>query len=386
MEINRKNITNINKLKKLQNDIKIYNRLKTEFIHSKLERELNQYSFKKLWKIKCSKYNQNLDPDILPKVPRIIVIGDVHGDWNRTIKALKIAKLINDNDHWIGGNTVVVQVGDQIDRCRYNSIPCNTKSATVNDEGNDMKILKYFTNLHHQAKQYGGAVYSLLGNHELMNVQQNLTYVSYEGLNEFNNYITNKGNIIKNGKDARLWAFKTGNDMSEYLACTRKVAIIIGSNLFVHAGILPNIAKKYNVNSINKIMALYLWNVLKNTSKYKDIISPGSYSPLWNRVIGKLGLNSNNIDDIKNLNGKSVCAKIMKPLRQIYNVGKIYVGHTPVISQGITNVCNKQIWLTDNAISQAFDIFFPSNTKRKIQVLEILNDGEIINILSDESV
>ena len=128
----------------------------------------NSYNYKQLWFEKCNKYNINEPSFILPKVPRIIVIGDVHGDWDRTLKVLKIAKVIDQSNNWIGGNTVVVQLGDQIDRCRFSNIPCYIQGATEYDEGNDLKLLKYFTQLHKQAQKHGGAVYSLLGNHEVM--------------------------------------------------------------------------------------------------------------------------------------------------------------------------------------------------------------------------
>ena len=49
----------------------------------------------------------------------IYMIGDIHGDWDMTMKVLRVAKLIDNNGSWIGGETVVVQVGDQVDRCRY---------------------------------------------------------------------------------------------------------------------------------------------------------------------------------------------------------------------------------------------------------------------------
>ena len=239
----------------------------------------NVYGFKKVWKEKCSKYNVESQPHILPPVKRIIVIGDIHGDKEMTLESLKIAKLIDNNGEWIGGDTVVVQVGDQVDRCRYTGIPCNLKQATDNDEGNDWEILQYFTKLHKQAREVGGAVYSLIGNHELMNVSGDFRYVSYEGLREFDNYKKPDGTGFKDGKEARKWAFDLGNPISEFLACTRQVALIIGSNLFVHGGILPQIAKKYSVKTLNELMSLYLFDMLKDKSKYYDVFNAADVSP-----------------------------------------------------------------------------------------------------------
>merc|ERR1711916_326002 len=76
---------------------------------------------------KCQKYPQMEENSDLEAVNRIIAIGDLHGDLNETINIFKLAKLIEYNEStgetkWIGRDTVVVQVGDQIDRCR--SLPC----------------------------------------------------------------------------------------------------------------------------------------------------------------------------------------------------------------------------------------------------------------------
>ena len=118
---------------------------------------------------------------------RIVVLGDLHGDWNATIKSLIKAKLIDSNNHlkWIGEETILVQLGDQVDRCRLDKGPCHMEGATKNDEASDIKILKYFTDLHNQAIKDGGAVYSILGNHEVMNVDGDLRYKSRANLMEF---------------------------------------------------------------------------------------------------------------------------------------------------------------------------------------------------------
>lgn len=356
----------------------------------------NVYNFKKLWADKCSKHDIKSQAHVLPAVDRIIVIGDIHGDWDMMIKSLKTAKLIDNKNNWIGGSTVVVQVGDQVDRCRYSGIPCNQKNATLVDEGNDWRILQYFTKLHGQAQKAGGAVYSLIGNHELMNVKGDFRYVSYEGLREFDNYKKPDGSVIKDGEEARRWAFNFGNPISEFLACTRQMALIIGSNLFVHAGVLPKIAKKYSVKNLNQLMSLYLLDKLDKPGDYKDIFNSADYSPLWNRVFGNMGLKQyqKNVQALDLAETKNKCSSLMNPLKEIYKVDKIFVGHTPLMDHGIGSVCDGKVWLTDFGLSKAFDKFdkstessannsneYPRSEYRNAQVLEILYDGKEINIL-----
>ena len=364
----------------------------------------NVYNFKQVWRKQCKKYDIDKQPHVLPPVKRIIVIGDIHGDWEMTQKVLKVAKLIDKNGDWIGADTVVVQVGDQIDRCRYKfgsgNPSCDKPEATTPDEGNDWKILQYFTKLHKQATEVGGAVYSLMGNHELMNVQGDFRYVSYEGRREFIDYKKPDGTIIEDGDEAREWAFKPGNPISDFLACTRQMALIIGSNLFVHAGVLPIIAKKYSVKSLNQLMSLYLWDKLDKPGEYNDIFFTSDISPLWNRIFGNIGMKTLN-ESSKYLDlaeAKDKCSELLNPLKEIYQVDKIYVGHTPLMDHGISSVCDGKVWLTDFGASKAFDKFdksasqsqsesdtdtklHPRSSTRKAQVLEILDDGKEINIL-----
>jgi len=341
--------------------------------------------YSNVWKEKCKKYPNESPISIIKKAPkRIIVIGDLHGDWNKTIECLKIAKVINNKNNWIGGQTVIVQLGDQIDRCRINQVQCTHKYATKDDEASDMKILYYFTKLHKQAQKVGGSVYSIMGNHELMNVDGDFRYVSRQNLLEFSdNENLNKG--IKKRKEL----FKPGNDIANFLACTRKMALIIGSSLFVHAGIIPEIANKYDIQTMNQIIALYLFDKLPNKNNYADLLKYEK-SPLWNRILGNL----NKQPDIEQINktcdkifDKAIMTKLLGK-KQNHQIKRTFIGHTPQLIQGINSTCNERIWYVDVGVSKAFDSFdhsFINHSKRSssrvAQVIEIINDGQQINIL-----
>jgi len=342
--------------------------------------------FNNVWAEKCSNYNKL--PNILPKVERIIVIGDIHGDIKVLLECLKKAKVIDsnvkwtgsfDSIEWIGGKTVIVQVGDQIDSCRYDGAKsCNNPNNYEPDEPDDLNILFFMTTLHNKAQKKGGAVYSLMGNHELMNVNGDLSYVSYSNIKHFSNYKTKDGEIIADGFTGRKHVFSPGNEIANFLACTRNITLIIGSNLFVHAGIVPYITKKYNVHELNMLLKLFLFDELKNPKMFNDIFMSSKHSPLWTRVFGNP------------LQTKDKCDELMTPLKEVYMVGKIYVGHTPQIKTGITSACDGKIWLTDAGMPSAFNKFDEkyinskgkeNSVSRQAQVLEILDDGEKITVL-----
>lgn len=315
--------------------------------------------FNKIYEDKCGiKYL----PSTLPPVGRIIVLGDIHGDFTMLIKLLRIAKVINKNNNWIGKETVIVQVGDQIDSCRPNNRgDCLNPYYIKNDKAEDIKVLKFMTELHTQAETVGGAVYSLVGNHELMNVEGDMTYVSYENLKEFG------------GEYGRQVSFKPGNKIANFLACTRKMALIIGSNLFVHGGFEPELVKKYKTDDINKLLTLYLLGELKEPNDFKEDFLIKNTSPLWTRTFG-----NTNMDNIEECNSK------MNTLEEVYKIGRIFVGHTPQMEKGINSICQNRIWRTDVGISNAFDnvdekyIKGYGRTKyRNGQLLEIINDKEI---------
>ena len=46
-------------------------------------------------------------------------VGDLHGDWAKAVGSLRAANVIRiegDDIYWTGGDTVVVQLGDVMDR------------------------------------------------------------------------------------------------------------------------------------------------------------------------------------------------------------------------------------------------------------------------------
>ncbi len=84
---------------------------------------------------------------------RIVAIGDVHGAYEELVELLTAAQLIDGQQNWAGGETVLVQTGDLLDR-----------GARQKD------VVELVQKLQRQAEQQGGRVVALLGNHEALNL------------------------------------------------------------------------------------------------------------------------------------------------------------------------------------------------------------------------
>lgn len=91
---------------------------------------------------------------------RLVAVGDVHGDFDEFCLILKRAGLVDGQNHWIGGNTTLVQTGDLVDR------------GPKGREAMDLVM-----GLEKEAATAGGQVIPLLGNHEVMNILGDLRYV-----------------------------------------------------------------------------------------------------------------------------------------------------------------------------------------------------------------
>src|SRR6202047_3582740 len=90
----------------------------------------------------------------------VVAIGDVHNNFDDFVAILRRTGLTDQQNHWTGGKTTFVQLGDLLDR--------GPKPREVMD---------LMMALEKEAPQAGGRVVSLLGNHEVMNIMGDLRYV-----------------------------------------------------------------------------------------------------------------------------------------------------------------------------------------------------------------
>lgn len=267
--------------------------------------------------LRCTLSPIQTDVPMTPK--RLVAIGDLHGDLGGTRAALKAAKAIDDQDRWIGGDLVIVQTGDVLDR--------------GDDES---KILELLERLDRDARKTGGAVIQLLGNHELMNPAGDFRYVTPGGMQDF-------------GGD-RKRAFAPGGPWAKRLARYNAVAIING-NVFSHGGVLPDWVAQ--VDLLNLSSRCWLDGQAGGADTPPVALTADS-SPLWTRAYG--------------VPEATDCAQLDRALAAL-RAKRMIVGHT-VQQGGITSACDDKLWRIDVGLAKLYD--------GPIEVLEITDMPRVL--------
>lgn len=281
---------------------------------------------------------------IFQKQPRIIAVGDIHGDLEALFVALLKANVIDLKGKWTGKDTYVVQLGDILDKGGRGQDEDESRES-VNEE---LVIIHFLNDLDEQAKKEGGRVLCILGNHELMNV-----------LSQNFDYVTKKGMQMSYKNKNRHELLKPGGLLSKQLACQAYAIIKIGDWIFVHAGLLSNHLRQYNEGFFEKMN-----NLVKKILTTGDLtdddkqLLQGRESIFWTRSF------TNNPNACKDVNETFNILKL--------NNGGIVVGHT--VQNTINSKCNDRVWFVDTGMSEAFGKR-NQNDYSKIQVLEIINNN-----------
>ena len=283
---------------------------------------------------------------------------------------------------WTGLDTHVVQVGDQIDRCRpYGNYTCENSLATIKDEDSDLEIMLFYDSLDKIAIKSNGRVFSLLGNHEIMNISGDMRYVSNKGRREFSPEPKEAEIGLKN----RRKVFHT--IVAKKMACTRSTILVIGDYLFVHGGIANKLAYKYKLLDINQIIRKFLLTMESN-KEIKQLLNSSKISPLWYR---RLAYIPSDIDGVKHNDCVNVFDPVMKGInitnQPTIQIKGMIIGHTPqftVFGTGITTACHNRIIRTDIGASTAFDVF-SNDTKQNNPNIDIKSarEPQVVEILTD---
>ena len=197
--------------------------------------------------------------------PRLVGIGDVHGDFRMAKRVLRMANVTDGDNVWNAGDTLVVQVGDQTDRGEQ-----------------DRKILDFYEDLSEQAFKAGGGYYPLLGNHEVMNVEMDFRYVSEESFAEFADIEWDPEDSFyddfEEEEKGRAAAFRPGGPYATLLAGHNAV-MVVGDTVFVHGGLDPEHVT-FGLKKINTQTQKWMNDSRRQPA---EPISDGD-GPLWTRI------------------------------------------------------------------------------------------------------
>ncbi|WP_455591327.1 metallophosphoesterase [Bacteroides sp.] len=222
---------------------------------------------------------------------KVFVMSDPHGRLDCVISLLQGNKVIDKNYNWSFGKNHLVIIGDVFDR------------------GKDVpQIFWLFYKLEEEARQAGGELSFLLGNHEPLVLANDLRYTK-----EKYKLLAQKLNMDY----PRL--FGPDSELGRWLG-TRNTMQVIGKHLYVHAG-LGKAFYEHNLDipTVNREMSAALFM----NKKERNALSPltaflyGNKGPIWYRGLVRKD------EKYAPLSGDTLNLILKK-----YDVERIIVGHT----------------------------------------------------------
>jgi hypothetical protein len=248
---------------------------------------------------------------------RVLSFGDVHGDYDVTHALLLGLGVIDNDAHWAGGDLVVVQVGDQLDR----------------GDG-ERAILDLFERLADEAQAAGGGFFALLGNHEVMNALLDFRYVTPGGWADFADipHASDDALLAQYPPDqrGRVAAFRPGGPYAKRLA-QRNTVMVVDRTLFVHGGLEPaHLSGSGGLAGLNGEVQRWL---LGESGEVPAVVT-ASDGPFWSRLYAGATTGED-----------AACATLTEVLRAV-NVDRMVVGHT-VQRNGISAACDSRVWRVD---------------------------------------
>lgn len=268
---------------------------------------------------------------------RIIAVGDLHGDFSAWRDIATAAGVVDKSGHWAGGRTILVQVGDVVDR------------------GPDsLKLLRELMQLQKEAPKQGGRVVALVGNHEAMNVTGDLRYTTPADLRAFATprspqmrerlYEVKKGDIEAKYRaddpamtsaaihDAWVKATPLGwveqrlawapdGEVGRWVSRNSAVALVDG-NLFVHGGISVEYSRR-SLDDINKAVS----TSLRSVDRSPDSILTDPLGPLWYR--GLITRDPKVTEIPAAATARPPIEAELQAVLSAYGAKRVIVGHTP---------------------------------------------------------
>ena len=240
-------------------------------------------------------------------VNNLVIISDIHGQYDLMVELLQGHGIIDENQKWSYGEGHLVINGDILGR---------------GEKVTEALWLAY--SLENQAMEAGGRLHYLLGNHELMLLDNDLRYLNRK--------------YIRAAKLMKM-SVKRMHDSESVLGNwlrKRPVVITIDSLLITHAGISPEfVNRKLTAHDVNQIFYECILNTSKKTSSRPKDISflTSPTGPIWYR-----GYFGEDDFDVKDLDA----------ILTYFGSKSIIVGHTSV--DMITPLFGGKVLAVDSSI------------------------------------
>lgn len=320
-------------------------------------------------------------PDEIPLVTgqRVVAIGDIHGNFDllkNRLLAARLIKVVGDGSRlthfrWAGGNTVLVQVGDILDRGCY-----------------EIECICLLCRLGRQAKQSGGAVVVLWGNHELMNATGD--YQCANGSNQawsqcFGRELEVRLQKLfwkiknKSNKHAARWAsMKPGGLLAVPFLSKLKVMVKVGRSIFVHGGFTTaDIDKTGGVTAMNRAAKQFILESTANGRKIcmRNICMLATPTCFDNTVWMRDFSSPPDREPTNKYCSNNTVAFALKSV----DADRMVVGHT--IQSSIGSVLDGKVWRIDNdaELCEALEITKQTDGSEVVSVAK--EDPEIKNTI-----
>ncbi len=300
-----------------------------------------------------------------PAPARIVVVGDVHGDYATFVTVLQQAGVIDGRRRWKGGTAVLVQTGDVPDRGPQSR-----------------KVMDLLIDLEKQAKKAGGQVHALLGNHEVMNMLGDVRYVTPEEYDSYKSYDAEalREQVFLGSVDPALredreyrkawmqsrplgWvelfqAFSARGKYGRWLRAHDTV-VKVGDTLLLHGGISPKYAA-LPVTEINERIRVAL---ASDTPGAEPLLADED-GPLWYRGLA--------------LAPEPELAAHVEALLAHHGVARIVVGHTVTPGVVLPRFAGKVI-LNDVGLSAVYG-GPPSSLQIEGHTVSVRHRGTLIRV------
>lgn len=233
-------------------------------------------------------------PVSYPQPEKIFAISDVEGNFNTVTGLLKKHQVINEQLHWNYGKGHLVIIGDVFDR------------------GNHVtELLWLLYRLEDEAKAQGGMVHMLIGNHEMMVMQNDLRYVEPKYL-KFDELLKAKTGLTT------VDLFRQNTELGRWLR-SKNIVEKIGDTLFTHGGMSPKmVERKLTLEQINKTMIAAIDTKKPERNELEKLLF-GRNGPMWYRGYFMPIPKSPMIEDNE-----------LDAMLEFYGAKRIAVGHTIV--------------------------------------------------------